>query len=112
MRHAAETGLVAAQVDGAERRLDVDHVVVEIGGWADYSLFHGFPELQLVEKRDSYRFQVHQARTKPHSYESVDIPNLYLGGYLAQDIGLVVIAMHGTTYAIAGDLLQKEGRIP
>jgi len=23
----------------------------------------------------------------------------------------VVIAMHGTTYAIAGDILQKEGQI-
>lgn len=29
--------------------------------------------------------------------------------YMAAGIGLVVIAMHGTTYAIAGDILQKEG---
>ena len=50
-------------------------------------------------------------RTHPHNYESLDIPNLYPGGYLAAGIGLVVIAMHGTTYAIAGDILQKEGRL-
>jgi hypothetical protein len=49
--------------------------------------------------------------THPHNYESVDVPNLYMGGYLATGIGLVVIAMHGTTYAIAGDILQKEGVI-
>ena len=82
------------------------------GGWPDYSVFQGFPPLRLFEKHDPYRFQVHQMRTHPHSYESIDVPNLYAGGYLAQDIGLVVIAMHGTTYAIAGDILQKERMIP
>ena len=48
-------------------------------------------------------------RIHPHNYESIDVPNLYPGGYLAEGIGLVVYAMHGTTYAIAGDILQKEG---
>ncbi|MFH1568646.1 MAG: NAD(P)-binding domain-containing protein [Gemmatimonadota bacterium] len=109
---AGEGGVLTLEVDGTERQLEVDHVVRETSGWADYSLFSGFPDLQLVEKRDKYRFQVHQARTRAHNYESIDIPNLYLGGYLAQDIGLVVIAMHGTTYAIAGDILQREGRLP
>ena len=98
--------------NGSERRLEVDHVVKEIGGWPDYSVFQGFPPLRLFEKHDPYRFQVHQMRTHPHNYESIDVPDLYAGGYLAQDIGLVVIAMHGTTYAIAGDILQKERMIP
>ena len=93
-----------------QQQVEVDHVLKEIGGSADYSLLSGFEQpLQLVEKYDSYRFQVHQARVHPHSYESIDIPNLYPGGYLAEGIGLVVISMHGTTYAIAADILKKEG---
>ena len=109
MRRIEESGRVTVDQGGEERVLEVDHVIAEIGGSADYSLFEGFPPLQLEEKYDDYRFQVHQVRTHPHSYESVDVPNLYPGGYLAAGIGLVVIAMHGTTYAIAGDILQKEG---
>ncbi|OGG50056.1 MAG: hypothetical protein A3F84_24525 [Candidatus Handelsmanbacteria bacterium RIFCSPLOWO2_12_FULL_64_10] len=104
-------GLVAVTRHDETRVLETDHVVLEIGGIADYAPFDGFPPLQLVEKYDNYRFQLHQVRTHPHNYESVDIPNLYPGGYLAEGIGLVVIAMHGTTYAIAGDILRKEGRI-
>ena len=61
--------------------------------------------------RDNYRFQIDQVQIHAHNYESIDVPNLYIGGYLAAGIGLVVIAMHGTTYAIAGDILQKEGRL-
>lgn len=91
--------------------LNVDHVILEIGGIADYSVLQGFPQISLVDKYDDYRFQVQQMRVHPHNYESMDVPNLYAGGYLAQDIGLVVFAMHGTTYAIAGDILQKEGII-
>ena len=87
----------------------MDHVIVEIGGSADYSILKGFPEIQLVDKHDPYRFQVRQMKVHPYSYESVDIPGLYPGGYLAQGIGLVVYAMHGTTYPIAGSILQKEG---
>lgn len=101
--------LATLTTNGEERQIEVDHVIKEIGSWPDYSLFQDFPQITLFEKHDPYRFQVHQMRTHPHNYESVDIPNLYAGGYLAQDIGLVVIAMHGTTYAIAGDILQKEG---
>ena len=78
----------------------------------DYDLLQGFePPLQLVEQRDNYRFQVHQTPVHAHSYESVNIPNLYPGGYLAEGLGLVVFAMHGTTYAIAADILRKEGRL-
>jgi thioredoxin reductase len=109
---AGESALVTLDVGGETRTIEVDHVLKEIGGWADYSLLQGFEQpLQLVEMRDSYRFQVHQAKVHPHSYESVDIPNLYPGGYLAEGLGLVVIAMHGTTYAIAADILRKEGRL-
>ena len=104
-------GRVTLACDGATRVQEADHVLLEIGGIADYTPFEGFPPLQVVEKYDNYRFQVHQVRTHAHNYESVDIPNLYPGGYLAEGIGLVVIAMHGTTYAIAGDILQKEGRL-
>ena len=102
-------GGVALETPDGVRTVEVDHIVTEIGGWADYSLLQGFGPLSLFDKRDAYRFQVHQLQTHAHNYESIDIPNLYAGGYLAQDIGLVVMAMHGTTYAIAGDIMQKEG---
>jgi len=111
VKRIGRDGRVWLMAGGEERVVQVDHLVKEIGGIADYSLFSGFPNaLQLEEKYDNYRLQVHQVRTHPHNYESIDIPNLYPGGYLAAGIGLVVIAMHGTTYAIAGDILQKEGR--
>ncbi len=102
-------GLVTLTGNGREQTLEVDHAILEIGGIADYSLLRGFPPLRFVEKYDRYRFQVHQLPTHPHSYESLAIPNLYPGGYLAEGLGLVVIAMHGATCAIAGDILQKEG---
>ena len=91
--------------------VEVDHVIKEIGGTADYSILQGFAPLTLTPMRDNYRFQIDQVQTHAHNYESIDVPNLYIGGYLAAGIGLVVIAMHGTTYAIAGDILQKEGRL-
>ena len=93
------------------RHIEVDHLIKEIGATTDYSLFDGFPPLQQVEKYDPYRYQLHQIQTHPHNCESVDVANLYMGGYLASGIGLVVIAMHGTTYAIASDILRKEGKI-
>ena len=60
---------------------------------------------------DRYRFQCRQVVTHPHSYESVDIPRMYPGGYLAAGLNNVVVAMHGTTYAIAADILQREGLV-
>ena len=111
IREIRTDGTVLLDQAGEDRVLQVDHVITEIGGAADYSILDGYPPLQLVEKYDAYRFQVHQAKVRPHNYESVDIPNLYLGGYLAAGIGLVVIAMHGTTYAIAADILQREGKL-
>lgn len=107
----ASAGLVTLCRNGGRETLEVDHVILEIGGIADYSLFEGFPPLRPVEKYDNYRFQVHQLPTHPHNYECTVIPNMYPGGYLAEGLGLVVIGMHGTTYAIAGDILQKEGRL-
>jgi thioredoxin reductase len=108
---SGDGGLVRMDVDGQARTVEVDHVLKEIGGRADYSLLQGFESLQFVEKYDNYRFQVHQVKVHPHSYESVDIPNLYPGGYLAEGLGLVVIAMHGTTYAMAADILRKENKL-
>ncbi len=102
-------GIVTLGRNGGRETLEVDHALLEIGGIADYSLFEGFPPLRVVEKHDNYRFQVHQLPTHPHNYECTSIPNMYPGGYLAEGLGLVVIGMHGTTYAIAGDILQKEG---
>src|SRR5262249_54794838 len=99
---------VTAAQNGSARELQTDHAILEIGGSVDYSLFRGFPPIQLVEKHDRYRFQCHQARTCPHNYASIDIPNLYFAGYLAEGLGLVVIAMHGAGYAICADILQRE----
>ena len=104
-----EDGTVHLSCGAVTSKVNVDHIILEIGGVADYSLFHGFPDIEFVDKHDAYRFQVHQMRAHPHSYESVSIPNLYPGGYLAEGIGLVVYAMHGTTYPIAASILQKEG---
>jgi len=105
-----KNGLVTLKTHGKEHTLQADHIITEIGGSADYSLIQGFKQnLTFFEKHDAYRFQVHQIATHPHNHESVNIPNFYPGGYLAQGIGLVVFAMHGTTYAIAGDIMQKEG---
>ncbi len=104
-------GLATLACRNNRETLEIDHVIVEIGGIADYSLLEGFPELPLVDKYDNYRFQLNQLPIHPHNYESTTIPNMYPGGYLAEGIGLVVIGMHGTTYAIAGDILQKEGRL-
>ena len=105
-----DNGHVSLQTQGKEHTLQVDHVITEIGGIADYSLIQGFKQdLTFVEKHDAYRFQVNQVATHPHNHESINIPNFYPGGYLAQGIGLVVFAMHGTTYAIVADILQKEG---
>ena len=107
----ASAGLANLCRNGERETLEVDHALLEIGGIADYSLFDGFPPLRPVEKYDNYRFQVHQLPTHPHNYESAAVPGMYPGGYLAEGLGLVVIGMHGTTYAIAGDILQKEGRL-
>jgi len=104
-------GLVTVEAHETEKVLETDHIILEIGGTVDYSLFEGFAPFEQVKKSDPYRFQLHQVLTHVHNCEAVNIPNLYMGGYLSSGLGLVVIAMHGATYAIAGDILQKEGRV-
>ena len=111
IEEGTSAGLVTVDHGGEKQVIEAEHVVMEIGSSADYSPFERFEPLEQIEKYDNYRFQLHQVMTHPHNYEAVSIPNLYMGGYLASGIGLVVIAMHGTTYAIAGDILQKEGLI-
>lgn len=111
IEEGVSAGLVTIDHQSKKQIIEAEHVILEIGGIADYSPFERFEPLEQVGKYDNYRFQLHQVRTHPHNYEAVNIPNLYMGGYLASGIGLVVIAMHGTTYAIAGDILQKEGLI-
>ena len=111
MTQIAEDGQVELKTPEGNQGVEVNHVLKEIGGTTDYSILQGFAPLTLAPMRDNYRFQLDQVQTHAHNYESIDFPNLYLGGYLAAGIGLVVIAMHGTTYAIAGDILQKEGRL-
>ncbi len=101
-------GRVRIKIDAKEKLIAADHVVKEIGGIADYSILQGFPPLSLQNKSDTYRFQVQQVKTHAHNYESQEIPNLYIGGYLSAGLDPVVIGMHGTTYAIAGDILQRE----
>ncbi len=104
-----DCGTVRLQTASESTEIRVDHVILEIGGIADYSVLQGFPDIQMADKCDNYRFQVRQMKVYPHNYESVDVASLYPGGYLAQGIGLVVYAMHGATYPIAGSILQKEG---
>ena len=111
IRAKGHCGLVTIEVQGANRDLETEHVILQIGGRVDYSLFEGFAPFEQVEKYDPYRFQLDQVVTHEHNHEVVNIPNLYMGGYLASGVGLVVIAMHGATYAIAGDILQKEGSV-
>ncbi len=89
--------------------VQVDHVIVEIGGEPDYSLLQGFQPLTLVPKRDNFRFQVMQMQTDQATFESVDVSGLYPAGYLSQGTGLSVIGFHCGAYLIAGDILRRLG---
>jgi thioredoxin reductase len=89
--------------------LNVDHVIVEIGGEPDYSLLQGFMPLSLVPKQDNFRFQLMQVQTDQATFESIDIPGLYPAGYLSQGTGLSVIGFHCGAYLMAGDILRRLG---
>ncbi len=89
--------------------LNVDHVVVEIGGEPDYGILQGFSALSMVPKRDNFRFQVMQMQTDQATFESVDIPGLYPAGYLPQGTGLSVIGFHCGAYLMTGDILRRLG---
>ena len=87
--------------------VDVDHVIVEIGGEPSYDLLRDFGRLSLTEGRDRYRLQLMQMVVDPKSYESVDISGLYPAGYLAEGTGISVLGMHCTVYPMAADILSK-----
>jgi thioredoxin reductase len=103
-------GEVLVRTPEGEVTLQVDHVVVEIGGVPDYELLQGFQPLSLAPKRDNFRFQVMQMRTDQATFESVDIEGLYPAGYLSEGTGLSVIGFHCGAYLIAGDVLRRLGR--
>ena len=99
-------GVVEVASPEGEVTLRVDHVVVEIGADPDYSLLQGFPPLTFVPKRDNYRFQLMQVRVDQATFESVDVPGLYVAGYLAEGTGLSVIGFHCGAYLIGADILR------
>jgi thioredoxin reductase len=93
-------------------QLQVDHVVVEIGGDPDYELLESFGgDLTFHAKRDNFRFQLNQLVVDQATFESVDIPGLYPTGYTAQGTGLSVIGFHAACFLIAGDILRKLGAV-
>lgn len=102
-------GEVIARTPDGDVTLDVDHVIVEIGGEPDYSLLEGFSALSLIPKKDNFRFQVMQMQTDQATFESIDIPGLYPAGYLSQGTGLSVIGFHCGAYLMTGDILRRLG---
>lgn len=102
-------GEVVVATPEGEVSINVDHVIVEIGGEPDYSLIQGFPALTLLPKRDNFRFQVMQLKTDQATFESVDITGLYPAGYLSQGTGLSVIGFHCGAFLMAGDILRRLG---
>ncbi len=109
VREFRANGEVVIATPEGEITVNVDHVVVEIGGEPDYSLLQGFPALTLVPKRDNFRFQVMQMQTDQATFESIDVTGLYAAGYLSQGTGLSVIGFHSGAYLIAGDILRRLG---
>ncbi|NQW16032.1 MAG: NAD(P)-binding domain-containing protein [Chloroflexi bacterium] len=91
--------------------VQVDHVIVEIGGAPAYDLLSSLGPLTMVEGRDNYRLQLMQMAVDPATFESVDVPNLYPAGYLPAGMGISVLGMHGNVYPMAADILRKLGRL-
>ena len=91
--------------------VEVDHAIIEIGGEPAYDLLSDLGPLTLVEGRDNYRLQLMQMVVSPATFESVDVPNLYPAGYLAEGMGISVLGMHGNVYPMAADILRKLGRL-
>jgi len=104
-------GLVSINTPEGTVQVQVDHVVVEIGGDPDYSLLSAFGDLTFHAKRDNFRFQLKQMVVDQATFESVDIPGLYPAGYTAQGTGLSVIGFHAGCFLIAGDILRKLGSL-
>ncbi len=104
-------GLVTVATPEGLVQLQVDHVVVEIGGDPAYELLNSFGDLTFHAKRDNFRFQLNQMVVDQATFESVDIPGLYPAGYSAQGTGLSVIGFHAGCFLIAGDILRKSGLV-
>jgi thioredoxin reductase len=105
-------GVTAISTSEGPIQLQVDHVVVEIGGDPDYELLKSFDgNLTFHAKHDNFRFQLNQLVVDQATFESVDIPGLYPTGYTAQGTGLSVIGFHAACFLIAGDILRKLGAV-
>jgi thioredoxin reductase len=104
-------GLVTISTPEGLVQVQVDHVVVEIGGDPDYKLLRSFENLTFHKKLDNFRFQLNQLVVDQATFESVDIPGLYPAGYSAQGTGLSVIGFHAGCFLIAGDILRKLGAV-
>lgn len=104
-------GLVSIATPEGPVQVQVDHVVIEIGGNPDYALLSDYGDLTFHAKRDNFRFQLMQMVVDQATFESVDIPGLYPAGYTAQGTGLSVIGFHAGCFLIAGDILRKLGNV-
>ena len=88
-------------------QIHIDHLIIEIGGSVDYELLNDISSINFHSKRDNYRFQLNQMTCDQSTFESLDIKNLYPGGYLAQGTGLSVLGFHAGSYLISGDIYRK-----
>ena len=95
-----------------QHQLHIDHLIIEIGGSVDYELLNDISAINFHSKRDNYRFQLNQMTCDQATFESVDIKNLYPGGYLAQGTGLSVLGFHAGSYLISGDIYRKINTLP
>ena len=104
-------GLTTINTSEGLIQLQVDHVVVEIGGDPDYEILSSYGDLTFHVKRDNFRLQLNQLVVDQATFESVDIPGIYPAGYSAQGTGLSVIGFHAGCFLISGDILRKSGAI-
>jgi thioredoxin reductase len=107
VRDFGEDGVVTIATPEGEVQVQIDHVVVEIGGDPDYSVIDSLGPFTFHDKRDNYRFQLKQLIVDQATFESVDVAGLYPAGYTAQGTGLSVIGFHAGCFLIAGDILRK-----
>ena len=79
IEEGTSAGLVTVDHQSEKQVIEAEHVVMEIGGSADYSPFEGFEPLEQVEKYDNYRFQLHQVMTHPHKLRGGQYPEPLYG---------------------------------
>jgi len=82
-------------------------VLVQIGAQPNFGLLEFWGELSLFEGCDAYRLQVPQLKVHPHSFESINIPDVYPAGYLAENLGISVLGMHATCFPVVADIERK-----